>query len=479
MDSDDTENTPPQEPSDSAPTPTDLIVEVRRQRRVAAKAEAQILRLAVEWAHSHPELDGDEVVWWRPGKKGQAYAESVGAAMDEDGSPDPTTVADFEELEWFAIPQIRWDAAAPFAAANAMSTTAGRVLLRDALVLFHRLPKLYRRVVHGMVPLWKARKVAVAVLGRPDDVVAYVDEKYAPLAASSGLGKLEEFLDEAMLRLYPEQHEHDRLDALGKRHATLEEGDLSLTNGLAYFQVCGDWLDLKEFDLTVSAVAEALKHTEAGEHESLDTRRSMAVGVLADPEAAAQLLKDHEAAGGKPRRRLELVLHLTPETLAGRDVVVTDDGGRVWFADQVAEWASRPDTSVSVRGLIDLTDLGDHDDHDGEDAYVASTTLRESVILRDTTCVFPFCRRTARACDLDHICPFRESGVTCECNLAPLCRHHHQLKTHAGWRYRVVEPGIYRWTDPHRQHFLRTRDGTIDMTVIPGEDRPEGSSTAA
>jgi hypothetical protein len=69
-----------------------------------------------------------------------------------------------------------------------------------------------------------------------------------------------------------------------------------------------------------------------------------------------------------------------------------------------------------------------------------------------------------------------ERGPTCPCNLAPLCRHHpsrlaalapqceHRLKTHAGWRYTVLAPGTYLWSDPHGQQFLRTPDGTRDVT---------------
>ena len=50
--------------------------------------------------------------------------------------------------------------------------------------------------------------------------------------------------------------------------------------------------------------------------------------------------------------------------------------------------------------------------------------------------------------------------MTCPCNLAPLCRHHHRLKTVAGWRYLMLAPGIYLWTDPFGLRYLRTPDGT-------------------
>ncbi len=106
-----------------------------------------------------------------------------------------------------AIPQVRWDAIAPFAAANHMSTTAGRAYLRDALVLSIRLPGLYARVRAGAVPVWKARQVAQACLGKPDDVVAYLDEHYTPLAHASGLITVRGLIDHTETH-----HPHDRAD---------------------------------------------------------------------------------------------------------------------------------------------------------------------------------------------------------------------------------------------------------------------------
>lgn len=48
-------------------------------------------------------------------------------------------------------------------------------------------------------------------------------------------------------------------------------------------------------------------------------------------------------------------------------------------------------------------------------------------------CAYPGCRRGASRCDLDHRIPWESGGVTCACNLHPLCRRHHQLKQQPGW----------------------------------------------
>ena len=88
---------------------------------------------------------------------------------------DQTDLLDEEEREWIGIPALRWDAPAAFAAANDMSTTAGKALLRDVLVLAHRMPAFWAAVRAGAVPAWRARRVAQALLGQPADVCRYVD----------------------------------------------------------------------------------------------------------------------------------------------------------------------------------------------------------------------------------------------------------------------------------------------------------------
>ena len=46
-------------------------------------------------------------------------------------------------------------------------------------------------------------------------------------------------------------------------------------------------------------------------------------------------------------------------------------------------------------------------------------------------------------------------------NLAPLCRRHHRLKTHArGWTYLALDPGSYLWHSPHGYQFLVDHTGT-------------------
>lgn len=85
--------------------------------------------------------------------------------------------------------------------------------------------------------------------------------------------------------------------------------------------------------------------------------------------------------------------------------------------------------------------------------YQVPRPLRHLIQARQRSCSFPGCRRPARRCDLDHTIPFDQGGKTCECNLTPLCRRHHQAKQTDGWRLDQPEPGVLAWTLPHGRSY--------------------------
>lgn len=449
---------------DSAPLPRDLLVQVRASRREADAAEVRVMVLAVDYAHANPALPGQEA--WRPARlpswlEPKAYAET-----------DP------EDLEWHGLPTLRWDAPAAFAAANDMTTTAGKALIRDALVLAHRAPGVWAALVAGRLPVWRARKVAQALLGQHDDVCAYLDRALVERLESDGaVGPvvLERLLDEAMLRLHAEERELDQLEALDRRHVTIDPASIN-HHGIADLEARADWADLAAVDQTVAAIAEALQHLPEHQHDSLDVRRSIALGVLADPARAQALLQGDLDA--KPTRVRELVaaLHLTEPHLLGLDPVMTDADQRAHLDQVIRSWVGRHDIALTVRPIrhcggsagscVDCPaeiDCDNHSRHAAED-YTPSALDRKILELNARRCAYPHCNRAARHCDSDHITPFDAGGPTCpKCNLAPLCRHHHRLKTLAGWRYWKLDPTTYLWRDPHGLLYLGTRDGTRQL----------------
>ncbi len=120
--------------------------------------------------------------------------------------------------------------------------------------------------------------------------------------------------------------------------------------------------------------------------------------------------------------------------------------------------------STTLQGLLDLLNItqltpvarGPCGHAQAEDRYRPSRKLTHLVRARNTTCTAPGCGRRAARCDLDHTHPHHDGGLTCECNLAPLCRHHHRLKQADGWQLEQPQPGVLVWHTPAGRTYTTT-----------------------
>jgi hypothetical protein len=98
-------------------------------------------------------------------------------------------------------------------------------------------------------------------------------------------------------------------------------------------------------------------------------------------------------------------------------------------------------------------------DHRHQSAgYQPSDSLRHLVKTRSPRCGYPGCRRPAVRCDDDHTVPHHKGGRTCECNLHPLCRYHHQVKQAPGWHVAQPRPGVLVWTTPSGRKYTTTAE---------------------
>jgi len=84
----------------------------------------------------------------------------------------------------------------------------------------------------------------------------------------------------------------------------------------------------------------------------------------------------------------------------------------------------------------------------GRESYEPPQALIDFLIARDRTCRFPGCRQSAARADLDHAQSWESGGKTSPENLGALCRRHHRLKTHGGWKLKSHFDGACTWTSP-------------------------------
>src|SRR5690606_31169543 len=199
-----------------------------------------------------------------------------------------------------------------------------------------------------------------------------------------------------------------------------------------------------------------------GDTDDHQARRAKAVGTLLDPQLTPDplhgTLPDQQGsqAAGTRARAANVGVPTTVPDLATNTDGGTDHGASLErlgpiTLDRLSEWLTRPggiaSTKIQVRPVIDTNPDTAVDQHDPPE------WMREAMILRDPTCVFPGCVISARRADADHIVPYipldegGPPGQTCLANLAPLCRSHHRLKTHRGWDYHRRTDATYAWTD--------------------------------
>jgi hypothetical protein len=90
----------------------------------------------------------------------------------------------------------------------------------------------------------------------------------------------------------------------------------------------------------------------------------------------------------------------------------------------------------------------------GRTTYRPPRKLTDFLIARDRECAMVGCQRPAVFGDGDHVVPYPR-GATSSANMLMLCRRHHRLKTHGGWKLTRENDGTVTWISAagheHRQ----------------------------
>ena len=165
-----------------------------------------------------------------------------------------------------------------------------------------------------------------------------------------------------------------------------------------------DLADALDLDHAVRLGAESLR--ALGSEAPLDSRRAEALGDLVRRQLALDL-----RSPGRRRRR-----HAPPagstSTSTSRAVATDDRRGRARRAGPArggpAPGPARPGQAVVRRQPhAGRGPPGPRPRRTAERAgYAVPDRLREQVVQRDRTCLFPWCSRPARRCQVDHVVPY-------------------------------------------------------------------------
>ena len=381
-------------------TASDLLASIRASRDLENAEAARQLDLAARWADLHP-----------PESIHSAAAFTVPGTDHE------------EPLAGEGCPLVAEFCVAELGAVLGISSTSAKKLIGHALELRHRLPRLWSQVQSGHVPAWRARTVAETTIhSTPSltrEAAVFVDAQVAAVAGRIGPAQLDRLVAETIKRydLATADPAADPVDgylSVDPRHATLHDDDVHFA-GTMRFEAELDIADALDLDHALRHGAELQK--ALGSAESLDVRRAKALGDLARTQTALDLL--NSTAGGRatgderatplggrvageeragvsrpdlPTAR-EVVLHAHFDaTTVGEQTVFGPTGRleerqRLVLLDQLKAWCGDSRTRVTFKPVIDLNA------HLSTPATTIPDRIREQVVLRDRTCVFPWCTR--------------------------------------------------------------------------------------
>ena len=449
-------------------------------------AETRRLQIAAHWADLHP---GEAVPQSR--LPGTEHPVRLGG----EGTP---TIGDFAAAELGCVLRI--------------SDGSASRLIADALDLRHRLPLIWAAAQAGQVPAYQVRHIAITTRHLTVEQASLVDAQLSPALGAVSRGRLQTLLEAAIYQADPDGAEQKAAAAAQERFVRLGR---SSEHGLKLIIARAAAGDAIWFKATIDRIADIL--AKQGDDDTVDVRRSKAIGILAQPAQALYLLSQHEgddwdgpaepadAEPGDPapsaadedladepvqddlqpdpvatqeashrslqlapppfdpdraRPRAVIYVHLSAEALtAGTGIARIEDIGPVLLGRLWMLLGGH--CQISLKPVIDLP-AG----HTPVDAYEIPASLREQLLLRNPADVFPYAAAVTRSIDVDHTIPYLHPdrggppGQTRIGNLGSHTRRHHRLKTHSNWQVRQPEPGTWLWRSPHRRVYLVNATGT-------------------
>jgi hypothetical protein len=390
------------------------------------EAEAELLRLAYQWAVLHSPDRLDPATASLPGRE---KARLLGG----EGTPE---VSEF--------------AAAELGARIGRSPYAAAQLMADSLDLHQRLPEHWAGVEAGTIRASYAKYVAGKTRDLTKSEAAYVDA--AVVESADGRipwSRFEALVEAKVAAAAPEAAREREEKASKARFAKKLRGE---AHGMATFMVRADVATIDQIDAYVTAKGDTL--VESMPDADVDARRVHAVLLMANPGATPKT----DVADLLPQVQLYLHTYSGPDRECTAEGVPLGQIARLEGHGPVTEaWITRvlgPNTRFKVTPVLDLAGQAP------VDAYEIPDRHRQAVHLMTPADTFPYASSLSRNKQVDHTIPFDQGGQSGVGNYGPMTTSHHRIKTHGDWQVQQPFPGIYLWRDPHGGFCLVDHTGT-------------------
>lgn len=342
------------------------------------------------------------------------------------------------------------------AAALRISPNTAQHRIDTATLLVHHLPETTRALADGSISTAHAnaiaRESAPLIYGGIDkSVIAKIEAKALSSAEFSTPNQIAVAMRKAVAQVQPEELAERFASAREERRVLCYPERDGMATISALLTAPDARLVMRSLELRIREI-----HAESRTHTADQRRADAFLEFFTKSEESAESADSSQeirSSGGSSAKRknsamtINVIVDLptlmglaeNPAELSGYGPIPATLARELATSHQWRRFITDPVTGE----LLDL----------GRERYQPPQALIEFIAARDRTCRFPGCRRAAELSDIDHAIPWEEGGETNPGNLGALCRRHHRLKTHGGWKIISNPDGSCTWTSPYGKSY--------------------------
>ena len=292
-----------------------------------------------------------------------------------------------------------------------------------------------------------ARETAAAIRdGAPESVIFEIEQSAIAYAEFHTPGQVANRVRKDIAKYAPEEFEETTSRATSLRRVSCYNEVDGMSTVVAILPAADAQIVMNSLEAFILRQEQLEGSIKVGDtHRTTDQKRADALSAI-----CSHFLSEISETVTPHRRPLTVNVTIDLPTLLG---LAENPGQLAGYGPIPASVARELASDAQWKRFITEPQTGNLLDF-GRESYEPPQHLKDFLIARDRTCRFPGCRRSALLSDLDHAESWESGGTTSPDNLGALCRRHHRLKTHDGWKIESFSDGSCTWTSPLGKEFF-------------------------
>jgi hypothetical protein len=334
-----------------------------------------------------------------------------------------------------------------------LAPATAQIRIDTARTLVNHLPNTCSALATGEISSAHAtviaRETAAAIRdGAPESMIFEIEQRAIAYAEFHTPGQVASHVRNSVAKFAPEEFEEVTARATALRRVSCYNEVDGMSTVFAILPAADAQIvmnSIEAFMLRQEQLATSSTLRSGSEQLTIDQKRADALASI-----CAHFLSDISETVTPQRRPLTVNVTIDLPTLLG---LAENPGQLAGYGPIPASVARELASDAKWKRFITEPQTGNLLDF-GRESYEPPQQLKDFLIARDRTCRFPGCRRSALLSDLDHAESWDSGGSTSPDNIGALCRRHHRLKTHDGWKIQSFADGSCTWTSPLGKEFF-------------------------